>query len=125
MLANMLHRRSWKEFKGVAARCIPDEARSSINPQGEITFDLATFRKMGEPQAMYLLYDESTRTIGLKPAHPDEPNAVLVRIRHARSNRVIRSQPFLHETASRSTARSDFPSLSSKKIYSSLTSAPR
>ncbi|MFN0277766.1 MAG: hypothetical protein ACKVRN_04095 [Pyrinomonadaceae bacterium] len=90
-------RRSWKEFGGVAARRVPDEIRSSINPSGEITFDLDTFRKLGEPQAMFLLYDESSRTIGLKPAHPDAHNAVLVRIRHARSNRVVRSMPFLRE----------------------------
>jgi hypothetical protein len=90
-------RRDWREFKGVAARRIPDAIRSSINPSGEITFDLDAFRQMGEPQAMFLLYEQSTRTIGLKPAHPDTPNAVLVRVRHARSNRVVRSQAFLRE----------------------------
>jgi hypothetical protein len=92
-----MHRRSWREFNGVAARRIPDEVRSSINPSGEITFDLDTYRKMGEPQAIVLLYERSTRTIGLKPAHADSHNAVLVRIRHARSNRVVRSRPFLRE----------------------------
>ena len=34
---------------------------------------------------------------GLKPAHADEPHAVLVRIRHEKSNRVVRSRPFLRE----------------------------
>ena len=47
--------------------------------------------------AMMLLYGRSSRTIGLRPASPDRPNAVLVRIRHERSNRVVRSQPFLKE----------------------------
>lgn len=93
----MIHRRSWKEFKGVGARRIPEAIRSSINPSGEITFDLDTFRKLGEPQAMFLLYEPSSRTIGLKPAHPDAENSVLVRIRHARSNRVVRSRPFMRE----------------------------
>lgn len=92
-----MSRRSWKEFKGVAARRIPDEIRASITPGGDINFDNATFLKMGEPQAMLLFYEESSRTIGLKPASPDEHNAVLVRVRHARSNRVVRSMPFLRE----------------------------
>lgn len=92
-----MHRRDWREFQGVAARRIPDAIRSSINPGGEITFDLDTFRRLGEPQAMFLLYERSTRTIGLRPAHPDAPNSVLVRVRHERSNRVVRSQPFLRE----------------------------
>ncbi|MFN0279056.1 MAG: hypothetical protein ACKVRN_10700 [Pyrinomonadaceae bacterium] len=90
-------RRDWKEFGGVATRRIPEAIRCSINPDGEITFDVDTFRKMGEPEAMFLLYEQSSRTIGLRPAHPDTPNAVLVRARHARSNRVVRSQPFFRE----------------------------
>ncbi len=90
-------RRSWKEFGGVAARRIPDSIRCSINPEGEITFVIDTYRKMDEPEAMFLLYEPSSRTIGLRPAHPDTPNAVLVRSRHARSNRVVRSMPFLRE----------------------------
>ena len=93
----MSYRRSWKEFKGVAARRIPDAIRSSINPDGEITFDIDTFRKLREPQAMLLLYEPSTRTIGLRPAHPDAANAVLVRVSHAGSNMVVRSIPFLRE----------------------------
>jgi hypothetical protein len=90
-------RRDWKIFKGVAARRIPETVRSSINPSGEITFDLDTYRKMCEPEAMCLMYEPSKRVIGLKPAHADEPHAVLVRVRHARSNRVVRSMPFLRE----------------------------
>src|ERR1043165_8522907 len=92
-----MRRRSWKEFKGVAARVLPEEIRSSINPTGEVTFDIKTFQKMGEPQAMKLLYEEATRTIGLMPAHPDEANAVLVRVRHAKSSRGVRSKPCLKE----------------------------
>lgn len=88
-------RRDWKIYKGVAARIIPDTVRSSINPEGEITFDLDTYKTMGEPEAMCLMYDESRRIIGVKPAHPDEPHAVLVRVRHALTNRVVRSRPFL------------------------------
>jgi hypothetical protein len=95
-----MQKRSWKEFNGVAARRIPDAIRSSINPNGEITFDIDTFRKMGEPEAMFLFYEEHTRTIGLKPAHPDAHNAVLVRVRHERTNRVVRSQPYLRAALS-------------------------
>ena len=89
--------RSWKVYDKPAARVYRDAIRSSINPTGEITFDMRTYRKMGEPQAMVLMYERSTETIGLKPSNPNEPNAVLVRVRHARSNRVIRSAPFLKE----------------------------
>lgn len=118
-------RREWKEFKGVAARRIPDEARSSINPNGEITFDIETFRKLGEPQAMLLLYERSTRTIGLRPAHPDAPNAVLVRIRHARSNRVVRSTPFMKENGIelKTTLRFPFPHIEDRTLILDLRTA--
>ena len=118
-------RRSWKEFTGVAARRIPDEIRSSINPSGEIEFDIDTFQKLGEPQAMFLLYDESTRTIGLKPAHPDAPNAVLVRVRHARSSRVVRSMPFLRENGIEieRTLRFPFPFIEENVLILDLRTA--
>lgn len=121
----MSYRRSWTEFQGVAARRIPDAVRSSINPSGEITFDLDTYRKMGEPQAMHLLYDRSTRTIGLRPAHPDAPNSVLVRIRHARSNRVVRSTPFLRENGIviERTLRFPFPFVEDKVLILDLRTA--
>ena len=89
-----MHRRSWTEFKGVAKRR-EDSIRAAINPIGEFIFDLAAFQKMGEPQAIKLLYERSTRTVGLSPVHPDEPNAILVRHRYGRSQRVVRSVPFL------------------------------
>jgi hypothetical protein len=121
----MSMRRSWREFQGFAARRIPDEIRSSINPTGEITFDIATFRKLGEPTAVKLLYETSTRTIGVRPAHPDLPNAVLVRIRHERSNRVVRSQPFLKENGIdiHRTLRFPFPFIEDNTLILDLRQA--
>lgn len=120
-----MYRRSWKEFGGVATRRIPDAIRCSINPEGEITFDIDTFRKLGEPQAMFLLYEQSSRTIGLKPAHPDTPNAVLVRARHARSNRVVRSMPFLRENGIEidRTLRFPYPFIEEKVLILDLRTA--
>jgi hypothetical protein len=120
-----MSRRSWKEFGGVAARRIPDEIRASITPGGDITFDEGTFRKLGEPQAMLLFYEERSRTIGLKPASPDVHNAVLVRVRHARSNRVVRSMPFLRENGIEldRTLRFPFPFIEDEVLILDLKSA--
>jgi hypothetical protein len=49
---------------------------------------------MGEPLAVKLMYEESTRTIGIAPEHVDVPSAVIVRRRPQRSTRVVRSRPF-------------------------------
>jgi hypothetical protein len=86
--------RKWKDFDGVARRANGDVLRVSINPGGEVMFDVATYREMGEPRTVKLMYEESTKTIGIKPVSADLPAAVVVRKRYARSTRVIRSRPF-------------------------------
>ncbi|HEY2847685.1 MAG TPA: hypothetical protein VGI80_07695 [Pyrinomonadaceae bacterium] len=86
--------RRWQRFEEAAARKGRDAVRVSVNPVGEITFDVETYRRMGEPQAMFLLYEPETQTIGIEPGNADEPSSVLVRTRHARSNRVVRSMSF-------------------------------
>src|ERR1043166_3859093 len=120
-----MHRRSWKEFSGVAPRIIPDAIRCSVNPYGEITFDIKTFQKMGEPEAMLMLYEEHSRTIGLKPSHPDTDNAVLVRPRHARSNRCVRLKAFFRENDIQidRTLRFRYPFIEGKTLILDLRKA--
>lgn len=86
--------RNWERFEEAAAKKWRGGVRVSMNPVGEITFDVETYRLMGEPQAMYLLYDAKTQTIGVEPGNADEPNSLMVRTRHAKSNRVVRSTRF-------------------------------
>ena len=87
-------RREWNLYEEPAARRIRGNARASVKPNGVIMFDIETYRKLGEPEAMFLMYERSTRSIGLRPAHPDESHAVLVRFQHERTNRVVRSRGF-------------------------------
>ena len=85
----------WQEFKETAARRFPDRLYATLNPRGEFVINLQTYIKLNEPEAVVLLYDRDTRTIGIRPSRLDVPNAILVHVRHARYNRVIRSKPFL------------------------------
>jgi hypothetical protein len=89
--------RKWERFREVAVKkfAYRKGVRVSINPGGEITFDVETYRRMGEPQAVFLNWESATRTIGLEPANVNEASSVLVRARHARTNRVVRSTAFL------------------------------
>ena len=57
--------------------------------------NLETFKTMNEPEAVVLLYDRDTRTIGVRPSRLDVPNAILVHTRHARYNKIFRSLKFL------------------------------
>ena len=89
------HPSRWTEFKETAARRFPDKLYATINSKGEFVINLNTYVLLNKPQAVVLLYDRETRTIGVKPSHVEVPNAILVRRRHDRYNRVFRCKPFL------------------------------
>ncbi len=85
----------WDEFKETAARRLPDRLYATINRRGDFVVNLKTFIKMREPEAVVLLYDRTTRTIGVRRSRLDRPNATLVHTRHHRYNRVFRCKRFL------------------------------
>jgi hypothetical protein len=87
----------WDEFKETAARRFPERLYVTINPRGDFVMNLKTFIAMNETEAVVLLYDRSTRTIGVRRSRLDMPNAILVHTRHARYNRVFRSKKFLEK----------------------------
>ncbi len=99
----------WREFTPTAARRFPERLYATLNPRGEFVINLQTYIKLNEPEAVVLLYDPDTRTIGVKPSRLDVPNAIQVHIRHARYNRVIRSRPFLKENGIELNGTIQFP----------------
>ena len=90
-------RPDWIEFDMTATRRRHDQLYVTLNPKGEFVLSLKTYQRMKEPAAVILLYDRNTDIIGLRPASDETRNAILVRTRHSRYNRVVRSLPFLHE----------------------------
>jgi hypothetical protein len=76
---------------------MPDRLHISLNPKGEFVISIATFEKINSPEAVVLLYDRETSTIGIKPSRLDVPNAVAVHKRHKRYNKVFRSKKFLEK----------------------------
>lgn len=85
----------WNEFNETAARRFPERLYATLNPRGEFVVNLKTYIRMNEPEAVVLLYDRDTRTIGVRPSRLEIPNAILVHTRHERYNRVFRSKKFL------------------------------
>ena len=85
----------WDEFKETAPRRLYEKLYATINPRGDFVVSLKTYIRMNEPEAVVLLYDSDTRTIGVRPSRLNVPNAITVHVRHARYNRVFRSRKFL------------------------------
>ena len=85
----------WDEFTDTAPRRIADRLYVTINPRGDFVVNMQTFLAMNEPEAVVLLYDKNSRSIGVRRSRTTVPNAILVHTRHARYNRVFRSKKFL------------------------------
>jgi len=85
----------WEEFKETAARRMPERLYATLNARGDFVVNLKTYIRMNEPEAVVLMYDRDTRTIGVRPSRLDVPNGILVHTRHARYSRVFRSRKFL------------------------------
>jgi len=103
------HPSNWREFTQTAARRFPERLYATVNPRGEFVINLQTYIKLNEPEAVVLLYDPNTRTIGMKPSRLNVPNAVQVHVRHERYNRVIRCRPFLQENSIKIDRTIQFP----------------
>jgi hypothetical protein len=93
-------KREWKVFP---TGDIPPHAAglyATMNPMGEIAVNGWTHKRMGEPEAVHLLYDAANNTIGLKPTSRSFKNACLVRRRNSRTGgRVVAANRLLREAS--------------------------
>lgn len=88
----------WLEFRQPAKRTNSTGLFVRLAPtHGEIYMNLATWIRLGTPEAFVLLFDPKTGTIGLRPSDAETPNAVLVRNLGGKAYKVIRVRPYLHE----------------------------
>ena len=96
-LSAMRGRRSWQwdVFEETAPRRLYDKLYATLNRYGHFTISLKTHIQMNEPEAVILLYDKETRTIGVRPSRLSVSNAITIHVRYARYNRVFRSKKFL------------------------------
>ena len=65
----------WKEFGGSPRVLHRERMYVTLRPRGEIFLNGKAYERLGSPEAAVLLYDENTRTIGVRPADPELPNA--------------------------------------------------
>ena len=91
------HPSRWDEFTKTAPRRLPDRLHVSLNPKGEFVITIAVFEKLNSPEAVVLLYDRETQTIGVKTSRLDVPHALVIHKRHKRYNKVFRSKKFLEK----------------------------
>ncbi len=49
---------------------MPERLYATINQRGDFVVNLKTYIRMNEPEAVVLLYDRDTRTIGVRPSRP-------------------------------------------------------
>ena len=86
--------RNWIEFGEGPKKASPDEIGVSLNLRGEIVFNRHTYNEMNRPEAVVLLFDPDTDSIGLRPASPHALNAFRPKIKGHAQHRVVRAMAF-------------------------------
>lgn len=72
-------RSNWNEVpKGDVPANSAAQFSVTMNPRGQIMMSLRTWRNLGEPKAVQVLFDNINSRIGLKPAAPTARNAYRV-----------------------------------------------
>lgn len=86
--------RNWKEFNEGPAMTSPNAIYASLNHRGDIVINRQAFAELKEPQAVILLFDPDTDTIGLRPANPLISNAFRVSAKGNCGHRLITARTF-------------------------------
>lgn len=81
--------RNWIEFDEPSDRHTTGLLYASLNPKGQILVNAHTFDQMQRPEAVTLLFEPETDSIGLKPASPLMSNAFPLRKNGVSGHRVI------------------------------------
>src|SRR5947207_3175220 len=89
--------RNWKEFEGCPIRVDRNEIYVTLNVTGEIVLNRHAFNMINRPEAVVLLFDSDTDTIGIKPASRLAPNSFPLKPKGICDNRVISIKPFCME----------------------------
>lgn len=83
---------NWKEFEIGPAK--KGKMHVTLCRKGNIMVGAAAFDRLGRPDAAVLLYDEEMKLIGLRPAHPQTPNAFPMQGMKCGRHRVVRANRF-------------------------------
>lgn len=84
----------WEEFDEGPRQTV-SRLYVSMNPLGEIVMNRRTFDEIKRPEAVVLLFNSKTCSIGVRPASPLMPNAFELKTKGTCQHRVIRAKPFL------------------------------
>ena len=86
----------WEEIKKGDAHAASAGIRATLNSQGQIFFNRTTHKRLGQPQAVLLLYDRINHRIGVRAANPGHRNAWKLGVK-AHGARIVRAYKLLAE----------------------------
>ncbi|MDM7921176.1 MAG: hypothetical protein QUS14_02660 [Pyrinomonadaceae bacterium] len=82
------------EFRGGPSRAGAERIKVSLNSRGVFYLNYVGIRKLGNPEAVSLLYDAHKRIIGIKPTEAWRPNAFPLRAKNDKRTHWIGGIPF-------------------------------
>lgn len=79
----------WTKFEGRPYGAARDEARVTLGPKKVIMLNRIAYEALGTPQAVELMFDETQKIIGLKPAELRRANAFPLKVKKGSQHRLI------------------------------------
>ena len=109
--------RQWEEFP-VGPGDTADRLHVTLDRKGTLLLGRPVFERLGEPDAVVLLFDRINSTIGVRPAHIHQPNAYPVLTKPNVTYRLIRANRFCRHYAIRipNTIAFDKPTIEADKV---------
>ncbi len=81
-------KRTFEEFTGRGTHARSDKPRLTLQENGKLSLNQAAVQLLRDPEAVVLLYDRETRSVGLRPASADVAHAYPLN-KHSATSRVI------------------------------------
>src|SRR5580765_6646278 len=99
--------RNWIELGEGPKKAYRDEIYASLNYRSEIVINRRAFAEINEPEAVVLMFDPDSSTIGLRPASIETVNAFRLKPKGASGHRVVNARPLTlkHDIGIDGTAR--------------------
>ena len=85
--------RNWIELGEGPKKAYRDEIYASLNYRSEIVINRHAFAELNHPEAVVLLFDADSDTIGLRPASMETLNAFRLKPKGASGHRVVNARP--------------------------------
>lgn len=115
----------WEVFEDGPITAPEDRLHASLSARNDLLLNGNILERLGNPEAVLLMFDRLNEIIGINPAPPTLPNAFPLKTRKTGRHRIIHATPFCKRFGIRVDATTTFLTPGSTKTASSASTCAR